>query len=90
MAARADDRRPACGALVGLFVAPYAQAFFEVELDAVESALERLAPQQIVGGVGGLIAGLIVAFLVKNVLFEAIASARTGRHDRRDGVVYRS
>ncbi len=66
---------PLGGALIGLFTAPYAQAFFEVELDAVESAAERLRPQQLAGGVIGLIAGLVIAFLIKNVLFDTIASA---------------
>lgn len=66
---------PLGGALLGLFVAPYVAAFFEVELEAVENAAERLRPQQLAGGVIGLIAGLVVAFLIKNVLFEAIASA---------------
>ena len=60
---------------MGLFVAPVAQSIFEVELDAVERTLERLTPNQILGGVLGLIAGLLVAFLIKSVLFEFIASA---------------
>ena len=66
---------PVVGALAGLFVAPYAQRFFEVELDVVEKALERLTPGQLAGGALGLIAGLIIAFLIKNVLLEFIANA---------------
>ena len=66
---------PVAGALAGLFVAPYAQRFFEVELDAVENALERLTPSQISGGAIGLIAGLVIAFLIKNVLLEFISNA---------------
>jgi len=66
---------PVAGALLGLFAAPVAQSIFEVELDSVERTLERLTPNQIVGGAIGLIAGLVIAFLVKSVLFEFISSA---------------
>ena len=72
---------PTLGALVGLFAAPFAQAAFEVELDSVEQRIERLAPGEIAGGALGLIAGLVVAFLVKSVLFEFIANAgRAGQY----------
>jgi uncharacterized protein YacL len=72
---------PTLGAVAGLFVAPYAQAIFEVELDSVEATIERLAPGEVAGGAVGLIAGLLVAFLVKNVLFEFIANAgRSGQY----------
>jgi len=72
---------PTLGALAGLFVAPYAQAIFEVELDSVEATIGRLAPGEVAGGAVGLIAGLLVAFLVKNVLFEFIANAgRSGQY----------
>jgi len=63
---------PVAGSVLGLFVAPVAQSIFEVELDSVERALERLTPGQVLGGAVGLIAGLVVAFLVKNVLFELL------------------
>jgi uncharacterized protein YacL len=66
---------PVAGALLGLFAAPVAQSIFEVELDSVERMLERLTPSQIVGGAIGLIAGLLIAFLVKSILFEFISSA---------------
>jgi uncharacterized protein YacL len=70
---------PTLGAVTGLFVAPYAQSIFEVELDSVE--IERLAPGEIAGGALGLIAGLVIAFLVKSVLFEIIANAgRAGQY----------
>ncbi len=75
---------PVFGAVVGLFVAPYAQAFFEVELETVEHALESLTPSQISGGAIGLIAGLIVAFLIKNVLLEFIANAGRAGADVAD------
>jgi uncharacterized protein YacL len=64
---------PVAGALGGLFLAPVAVSVFEVELDAVEGALERLSAGQISGGAIGLIAGLVIAFLLKSVLFEANA-----------------
>jgi uncharacterized protein YacL len=72
---------PTIGAAIGLFVAPFVQAIFEVELDTVEATLERLAPGEIAGGAIGLIAGLSIAFLVKSVLFEFIANAgRAGQY----------
>jgi uncharacterized protein YacL len=72
---------PTLGALAGIFVAPLAQALFEVELDAVEATIESLSPSQIAGGAIGLIAGLLIAFLVKSVLFEFIANAgRAGQY----------
>jgi uncharacterized protein YacL len=72
---------PTIGAVAGLFAAPYAQAMFEVELDAVEATIERLAPGEVAGGAVGLIAGLVIAFLVKSVLFEIISNAgRAGQY----------
>jgi uncharacterized protein YacL len=65
---------PTVGALAGLFLAPLAQSIFEVELDEVERTIERLSPSEIVGGVAGLIAGLVVAYLIKSVLFEFVAA----------------
>jgi uncharacterized protein YacL len=66
---------PMLGALAGLFVAPLAQSVFEVELAEVEAALERLSPGEVAGGAIGLIAGLVVAFLIKSVLFEFVSNA---------------
>lgn len=66
---------PTIGAVAGLFLAPLAQSIFEVELDEVERAIERLSPSEILGGAIGLIAGLVVAFLIKSVLYEFIAGA---------------
>ncbi len=66
---------PVAGAVAGVFLAPPAQAFFESELDAVEEALEGLGPGELAGGAIGLIVGLIVAFLIKSVLFEFVANA---------------
>jgi uncharacterized protein YacL len=66
---------PTIGALAGLFLAPIAQSVFEVELDEVERTIERLSPGEILGGAVGLIAGLLVAFLIKSVLFEFIANS---------------
>jgi uncharacterized protein YacL len=66
---------PTVGALAGLFLAPLAQSIFEVELDEVERTIDRLSPGEILGGVVGLIAGLVVAFLIKNVLFEFVAAS---------------
>jgi len=72
---------PTLGAVVGLFVAPYAQSLFEVELDSVEATIARLSPGEIAGGAIGLIVGLVIAFLVKSVLFEFISNAgRAGQY----------
>jgi len=66
---------PVLGALIGLFIAPVAQSIFEVELDEVERTIERLSPGEILGGAIGLIAGLVVAFLIKSVIYEFIANS---------------
>lgn len=64
---------PVAGAILGVLLAPVAQSLLEDELNAVERAIEKLAPAQLAGGAIGLIAGLIVAFLVRNILFEFIS-----------------
>jgi uncharacterized protein YacL len=70
---------PVAGALLGVLVVPMAQHVFERELIAVERAIDRMAPGELVGGAIGLTAGLIIAFLAKSVLFEFITFAgRTG------------
>jgi uncharacterized protein YacL len=66
---------PVVGAVLGVFVVPAAQALFETELSQVERAIDRLAPGELVGGAIGLVTGLVVAFLVKSVLFEFVAFA---------------
>jgi uncharacterized protein YacL len=66
---------PVAGAVIGLFVAPIVQSLFEVELDEVERAMERLSPGEVLGGTVGLVVGLLIAFLLKNVLFEFVANA---------------
>ena len=65
---------PILGALLGVLLAPLAQTIFEDELNAVERAIERLAPIELAGGAIGLIVGLVVAFLIRSILFEFIAS----------------
>ena len=66
---------PVVGALVGVLLVPTAQRLFETELHQVERAIDRLAPGELVGGAIGLVTGLVVAFLVKSVLFEFITVA---------------
>jgi len=63
---------PIIGAVLGVVLVPAAQALFETELATVERAIDRLAPGELVGGAIGLVTGLIIAFLAKNVLFEFI------------------
>lgn len=70
---------PVIGAVLGVLIVPLAQSLFETELLSVERAIDRLAPGELVGGAVGLTAGLVIAFLVKSVLFEFITFAgRTG------------
>jgi uncharacterized protein YacL len=72
---------PVVGAVAGVFVAPLAQSLFEVELDQVETAIERLSPGELAGGALGLIVGLVIAFLVKSVLFEFLSvTSSTGSY----------
>jgi uncharacterized protein YacL len=72
---------PVAGAIIGVLLAPLAQAFFEDELNAVERAIERLAPAELAGGAIGLIAGLVIAFLIRSILFEFIStSGRAGSY----------
>lgn len=66
---------PVIGALAGVLIAPLAQSFFEDELNAVERNIERLAPAELAGGAIGLIVGLIIAFLIRSILFEFISSS---------------
>lgn len=72
---------PVVGAVVGVLLAPLAQTFFEDELNAVERAIERLAPMELAGGAIGLIVGLVIAFLIRSILFEFIStSGRAGSY----------
>jgi uncharacterized protein YacL len=64
---------PVIGAIVGALLAPLAQSIFEIELERVEGAMERLSPAQIAGGAVGLIVGLLIAFLIKSIVFEIIS-----------------
>jgi len=70
---------PVAGAVLGLLLAPLAQALFEDELVQVETAIERLAPSELAGGAVGLIVGLVIALLLKSILFEFIPVAVTGK-----------
>jgi uncharacterized protein YacL len=70
---------PVVGAVFGVLAVPVAQSIFETELVAVERAVDRLAPGELIGGAIGLTGGLVIAFLLKSVLFEFITFAgRTG------------
>lgn len=72
---------PIVGAVIGVMLAPLAQSFFEDELNAVERAIERLSPAELAGGAVGLIAGLVIAFLIRSILFEFIStSGRAGSY----------
>jgi uncharacterized protein YacL len=66
---------PMVGAVLGVLIVPAAQLLFETELHQVERAMDRLAPGELVGGAVGLVTGLVVAFLIKSVLFEFVAFA---------------
>lgn len=69
---------PVIGALAGVLFTPYAQTFFESALSATERSIERMSPSQLAGGALGLIAGLIVAFLIKSILFDYITFVGQG------------
>ena len=66
---------PVLGAVAGIFIAPPVQALFETELNEVEGLIDRLSPGQLLGGVVGLLAGLLIAYLIKAVLLEFFTSA---------------
>src|SRR6202011_4654724 len=66
---------PVVGAIVGVLIVPAAQILFDNELHHVERAIDRLAPGELVGGAVGLVTGLVVAFLIKSILFEFVAFA---------------
>jgi uncharacterized protein YacL len=70
-----DIVAPVIGAVLGVLIVPTAQRVFERELFAVERAVDRMAPGELVGGAIGLTAGLVIAFLAKSVLFEFITFA---------------
>jgi uncharacterized protein YacL len=64
---------PVVGVIVGLLLAPLAQALFESQLYQAEGAMERLTPAEIAGGAVGLIVGLLIAYLIKGIVFELIS-----------------
>ena len=64
---------PVAGAIIGVLLAPPAQALFEGQLRQAEGAMERLTPAEIAGGALGLIVGLLVAFLIKGIVFEFLS-----------------
>ncbi len=70
---------PVVGALIGVLLAPLAQSLFEGELTIVETAIERLAPSELAGGAVGLIVGLVIALLLKSIVFEFIPVAVVGK-----------
>jgi len=70
---------PVVGAVIGLLLAPLAQSLFEGELTQVETAIERLAPSELAGGAVGLIVGLVIALLLKSIVFEFIPVAVVGK-----------
>lgn len=72
---------PVIGALIGVLLAPVAQAFFEGELIVVENSIDRLSTTQIAGGAVGLIVGLVIAFLFKFIIFDLITNiGKTGSY----------
>jgi uncharacterized protein YacL len=64
---------PVVGAIIGALLAPFAQALFENQLHQAEGAMERLTPAEIAGGSVGLVVGLLIAFLIKGIVFELIS-----------------
>ncbi len=66
---------PVIGAVGGVVIAPSVQHFFEVQLAATESILDRRSGGEIAGGAVGLIVGLVIAYLLKGVLFDLASLA---------------
>jgi uncharacterized protein YacL len=66
---------PVAGAIAGALLAPVAQSLFEGEMAQVEGAMERLSAAEIAGGALGLIVGLVIAYLVKSIVFEMLSGA---------------
>jgi uncharacterized protein YacL len=64
---------PVVGAIIGALLAPLAQALFEGQLRQAEGAMERLTPAEVAGGAVGLIVGLVIAFLIKGIVFEFLS-----------------
>ena len=64
---------PVIGALLGALTAPLAQALFEGQMSVAEGAIDRLTPAEIAGGAVGLVVGLLIAFLIKGIVFELIS-----------------
>ena len=64
---------PVAGAILGALMAPIAQALFEGQLTQAEGAIDRLTPAEIAGGAVGLVVGLLIAFLIKGIVFELIS-----------------
>lgn len=72
---------PVVGAILGALLAPVAQALFEGQLTQAEGAMERLTPAELAGGAVGLVVGLLVAFLIKGIVFELISDiGRSGTY----------
>lgn len=64
---------PVAGAIIGALLAPLAQALFEGQLRQAEGAMEGLTPAEVAGGAVGLIVGLVIAFLIKGIVFEFLS-----------------
>lgn len=68
---------PIVGALLGIALAPLGQSFFESQFAVIEGSVENLEPAQVAGGAVGLAGGLVIAFLIKSILFEFVTLAGT-------------
>jgi uncharacterized protein YacL len=58
---------PILGALVGIGASPFMARGFERLVSAIEESIARLNPAQALSGAIGLIVGLVVAFLVRDI-----------------------
>jgi uncharacterized protein YacL len=58
---------PLLGTLVGIIVSPFAARGFERLVSGIEDAIARRAPAEALSGAIGLIVGLVVAFLVRDI-----------------------
>ncbi|HEV3156489.1 MAG TPA: PIN domain-containing protein [Candidatus Baltobacteraceae bacterium] len=72
---------PVVGAILGVLLAPLAQVVFERQLRETEALVERCSPGEVIGGAVGLIVGLMIAWLIKNILLEFVNVAGAAGQD---------
>jgi len=70
---------PILGALLGIGVSPFVAKSFERLVSAMEDSIARRNPAEALMGTGGLVVGLIVAFLVRDIFNPFVLLPRFGQ-----------